>query len=338
MHVNDNTMKCSAIIINYTDFYSPLKTALASRGLIDLHENWTPTKKYLKNVCACFIDFYDVMRYPLKVYRLKKRLNNHNIPLVGWNRDAPHYLNKKTWRLDLFNRIQLLDIYATHTLIDTSRTFADTVLYLPNAADIERYNLHGDEKTIFTRLRNPANYTYDVSFFGGMDGNRYKEDLDREIFFSALSKELDKKNIRYNFIETGANRISVADQIDIIQSSIINLNYGARCEYGAPIASGLPERCFGIPASGGFLLCDNRTHTKDTFAVGEHMDEFNNLSECVSKIEYYIKHIDQTRDIAENCYHHILNNHTYSNRAKTLHKAILLWQNERTTNKVYRHA
>lgn len=326
---SDNAAKCSAIIINHKDFYAPLQSALAKRELIVLNENWLPSTNYLRKVCACFIDFYDVMRRPLKTFRLKKRLNSHNIPLVAWNRDAPHYLNKKKWRLDLFNNIQLLDIYATHTLIDKNRTFADTVLYLPNAADIDRYNLYGNEQTIFTHLRNPLNYTYDVSFFGGMDGSRYKEDIDREKFFSKLSQELDKKDIRYNFIETGANRISIDEQIKLIQSSIINLNYGARCEFGAPVASGLPERCFGIPASGGFLLCDKRTHTKDTFIVGKHMDEFTDLSECVRKIEYYINNFKLTRDIAENCYHHIRKNHTYTNRAETLHKAIELWQNER---------
>jgi|TARA_B100000959_G_C14873019_1_gene579144 spore maturation protein CgeB len=323
-------MKRYEIIINHKRFCVPLQAALTDVGLLSLGENWIPTKQYLENTCACLIDFYDVMRYPLKTYRLKKRLNKYNIPLIAWNRDAPHYLNKKTWRLDLFNRIKLLDIYATHTLINSSRTFADTVLYLPNAADIERYHLYGNEKTIFTHLRDPLNYRYDVSFFGGMDGSRYKEDIDREIFFSSLSKELDKKDIRYNFIETGANNLSVDQQIKIIQSSVININYGARCEYGAPVASGLPERCFGIPASGGFLLCDKRTHTKDTFIVGKHMDEFNDLPECVSKIEYYIKHFNQARDIAENGYHHVVQNHTYRNRAIKLHDYILLWENKKT--------
>ena len=330
--IKDNTMKCSEIIINHKDFYAPLQVALADHGLLSLYENWSPTSQYLKNTCACFIDFYDVMRHPLKTYRLKRRLNKHNIPLVAWNRDAPHYLNKKKWRLDLFNRIQLINIYATHTLIDSSRTFADTVLYLPNAADTARYHLYGDEKRIFAHLRNPLNYNYDVSFFGGMDGSRYKEDMDREIFFHDLSKELKKKNIRYNFIETGANKLSVLQQIKIIQSSVININYGARCEYGASVPSGLPERCFGIPASGGFLLCDKRTHTKDTFIVGKHMDEFKNLPECVSKIEYYIKHFNQTRDIAENGYHHVIKNHTYSNRAIKLHDTILRWKNKEKRN------
>lgn len=318
------------IIINHANFYLPLAHELEKHGLICDWDIWNPSTDLLSKTTACFIDFYEVMRHPPKVYRLKKTLNKNNIPLIAWNRDAPHYLNKKQWRLNLFNRIQLLDIYATHTLIDSTRTFANTVLYLPNAADITKYNLHGDEKTVLQHLRIPANYTYDVSFFGGMDGNRYKEDLDREIFFRSLSKELYKKNIRHKFIETGSNKMSVIEQIQMIQSSIININYGARCEYGSPIASGLPERCFGIPASGGFLLCDKRTHTKDTFAIGKHMDEFNDLSECVSKIEYYIKHFNQTRDMAENSYHYVINNHTYANRAATLYKAIISWQNRQS--------
>jgi len=317
------------IIINHKYFYLPLANALERIGLICDWDIWAPTNDQLLTTTACFIDFYDVMRHPLKVYRLKKRINKYNIPLVAWNRDAPHYLNKKKWRLDLFNHIQLLDIYATHTLIDTKRSFANTMLYLPNAADSNKYNLLGNEKIVFTNLRNPINYTYDVSFFGGMNGSRYKEDLDREIFFKLLSKKLDNKNIKYKFIETGSNKISVGQQIKLIQSSIINLSYGARCEYSAPIASGLPERCFGIPASGGFLLCDQRTHLKDTFVVGEHMDQFKDISECVSKIEYYLKRFNTTRDIAENCYRHVMKNNRYENRALTLYNEILLWQNKK---------
>ena len=117
----------------------------------------------------------------------------------------------------------------------------------------------------------------------------------------------------------------------MIRTSRINLNYGARCEYQAPIASGLPERCFGIPACGGFLLCDKRTHARDDFTIGENWAEFDGIDDCIEKIEYWLTHFDQARDLAERCYHHVMINHTYRNRAATLHAELLSWHKQQST-------
>ena len=315
----------SKVIVNDPGFYLPLAKGLEEQGFQCLWDAWNPSREQLAISTACFIWFYDVLRYPFKVYALKQKLNKYNIPLIAWNRDAPHYLNRKAWRLNLFNHIQLLDIYATHTLIDSKRTFSKSLLYLPNGANIKQYNLYGDENEVFSKLRADNNYKYDVSFFGGMDGKRYKEDLKRDIFFKNLAVELDKRGISHQFIETGNKGISLEQQIALIQTSKINLNYGARCEYNAPIASGLPERCFGIPATGGFLLCDKRTHAKDDFTPGTNWAEFDGLDDCVTKIQYWLEHFDEARDLAERCHEHVIKNHTYAHRAKKMIDAIHAW-------------
>ena len=119
--------------------------------------------------------------------------------------------------------------------------------------------------------------------------------------------------------------MSVAEQVALVRSSRINLNFGASCDYGAPVASGLPERCYGIPACGGFLLGDKRTHAPDDFTPGENWAEFNDLDDCVAKIDYWLAHFDAARDLAERCHAHVMSNHTYANRAATLHQALLDW-------------
>jgi len=321
-------MDSKRILFNHDLSYDLLSSGLGSRNIACDKNNWSPSATQLSNTIACVIWFYDVLRHPLKVYKLKKLLNARNIPVVAWNRDAPHYLNRKAWRLNLFNNFHLLDIYATHTLIDSKRTFANKVIYLPNAANSARYNLRGSEKEVFTSLRDNSSYKYDVSFFGGMDGSHYKEDIQRENFFKAISEKLERLNISYKFIDTVNSSISLEQQIALIQTSRINLNYGARCEYQAPIASGLPERSFGIPATGGFLLSDYRTHNMDAFSVGTHMDEFNSLDECVEKINYYLNHFNLSRDMAEKCYHHVMEHHTYFNRSDSLLDVIYTWRGE----------
>jgi len=310
------------LIINHRDISPPLRRELLQRGLILFDENWTPDPAELNNTIGCYVWFYDCLRHPIQTWRLKRRLASCNVPLVAWNRDAPHYLNRSAWRLDWLNWARLLDIYASHSLID-QRRFADNVLYLPNAADIVSYSLGGETEAVFSRLRDPANYHYDVSFFGGMNGRRYKEDADRERFFSAIGERLSVRGIRFLFRE--AEGMSAVEQIDLIQTSRISLNYGARCEYLAPTASGLPERCYGIPACGGFLLCDKRTHARDDFTVGENWAEFDGLDDCIAKIEFWLTHFSLARDLAERCHRHVMCHHTYANRAATLHQALLAW-------------
>ena len=317
------------IIVNHSGFMPPLRSALESRGLVLDDDIWDPSEEQLEKTLACHVWFYDCLRHPLRVWRLKRRCRKHNVPLFAWNRDAPHYLNRSKWRLAWLDWIRLLDVYASHSLID-KRTFADTVIYLPNAADIDTYHPSEDIDALFLRLRDPQTYTYDVSFFGGMDGHRYKEDAARQDFFTTLSKRLADRNISFLFCE--AEGMSVTEQIKLIHSSRINLNFGARCEYQAPIASGLPERCYGIPACGGFLLCDKRTHARDDFVIGENWAEFDGLDDCVAKIEYWLSHFDQARKLAERCHHHVMTHHTYAQRAATLHNALCNWheQNRRT--------
>lgn len=310
------------LIINHSGFLPPMRRALEARGLLIDDDVWQPRAALLEKTIACYVWFYDCLRHPLRIWRLKRLLRHHGVPLVTWNRDAPHYLNRKAWRLDWLDRSRLLDIYASHSLID-SRQFADQVLYLPNAADIDTYNLSGVTSEVLARLRDPANYRYDVTFFGGMNGSRYKEDAERERFFNALGEKLTKHGVSFLFRE--ADGMSVAEQIDFIQTSRINLNFGARCEYRAPIASGLPERCYGIPACGGFLLCDKRTHARDDFSIGENWAEFDGVEDCVAQIEHWLAHFGQSRDLAERCHYHVMSRHTYRNRAATLHEALLAW-------------
>lgn len=281
----------------------------------------------LQSGLACFDWFYQALRYPVRTWKLKRLLNRHGIPLVTWNRDAPHYLNRASWRLNLLDVSQMFDIYATHSLADEGRTFAGLQLYLPNAADLDNYSIKGDADQVLARLRQDGSYRYDVSFFGAMDGDRYKEMREREVFFKELSGRLSSMGIRYLFRE--ASGMSVGEQIRLIQESKISLNFGASCEYGFPQAFGLPERCYGIPAVGGFLLCDKRVHARDDFTVGENWAEFDGLDDCVSQIQYWLSHFDAARHLAEKCYHHVMSHHTYQQRAEKLLGAIHDWRNGR---------
>lgn len=307
------------LIVNHSWFSPPTLKALEARGIVLHMDTWQSLPAPGERLLGAAIWFYDALRHPLLVARLKRRLASEGVPLFAWNQDAPHYLNRAQWRLNWLDRARLLDVYASHSLLDPRR-FADSVLLLPNAADTSRYHLSG---TTLAELRNPNFYDYDVSFFGAMDGDRYKEMRQRQDFFAALGKRLQQRNIRFLFRES--SDMSIADQVRLIQRSRINLNFGASCDYGSPVASGLPERCFGIPACGGFLLCDKRSHAIDSFTPGRNWAEFESLDDCVAKIDHWLAHFAASRDLAEDCHAHVLKLHTYVQRAERLHQALLAW-------------
>jgi len=310
-------------IANHASFLALLRAGVEARGLIPVYDEWHPSPELLEQSLACFVWFYDCLRFPVRIWRLKQRLRKFGVPLIAWNQDAPHYLGRQGWRLDLLDRFRLLDIYATHTLVDRRRTFADSLLYLPNAVRPDLYNLRGANNEVLAHLRGPEGYRWDVSFFGGMDPSRYKEDTDRAVFFAALAERLDARGISHCFRESTS--MGADEQVAFVQASRINLNFGARCEFRADSATGLPERCYGVPACGGFLLCDKRTHAKNDFTPGENWADFDGLDDCVMQIEYWLANFAAARNLAERCHAHVMTHHTYAHRAATLHQALLGW-------------
>jgi len=309
------------LLIAHGSMHPALRRELAARGLF-LRESRSWQEADLSEpgrLLGAYTWFYEGLRHPLTIWGMQNWTRRHGIPLFTWNQDAPHYLNRASWRLDLLDHFRLYDIYASHSLVD-SRRFADTVLYLPNAADTSRYTLNGLPLKL---LRDASRYHYDVSFFGAMDGVRYKEMRVRQEFFAALGERLRQRGIRYLFCESAG--MSINEQLALIHGSRINLNFGAACDYGSPTVSGLPERCYGIPAAGGFLLCDRRTHARDDFTPNENWAEFDGLEDCVEKICFWLDHFGQARALAERCHQHVVSQHTYKNRAAKLLDTLLSW-------------
>jgi spore maturation protein CgeB len=310
------------LLVAHGSLHPALRRELAGRGLA-LRESgsWQDAdRSQPERILAAYTWFYEGLRHPLNVWRMHRFLRQRGIPLFVWNQDAPHYLNRAAWRLDWLDRARLYDIYATHSLVDARRRFADSVLYLANAADTASYHLRSAS---LSALRDPARYDCDVGFFGAMDGSRYKEMRGRQAFFAALGERLAARGIRFLFRESAG--LSVGELVNLYQRTRINLNFGASCDFGSALAAGLPERCYGIPACGGFLLCDRRSHARDDFTPGENWAEFDGIDGCVAKVEFWLAHFSAARELAERCHAHVMAHHTYAHRAAALHKALLDW-------------
>lgn len=283
-----------------------------------------PTPDQLRRAALCLIMLYHGVRAPLAAFRLKRRLRAAGVPLIGIDRDGPWHMGRLVRQLRFFAWLRVLDIYAPHTLQPTYR-FASRVIYNANAVWRRNFNLHG--RTL-TEMRDPGFFRWDVSFVGNMDGTRYKEHAERERFFSQLRPRLEALGLRVLFRNSGG--MTEEEQIEVIQRSVINLNYRSSCDHrsraGVEMSWGLPERCYGVPARGGFMLSDVRRHASDDFDLRTEWANYVDLEDCVARIQYYLAHFNETRAIAEAAHARVMRDHTYERRAEKLLEAAQDWR------------
>lgn len=204
----------------------------------------------------------------------------------------------------------------SHSL-QVDQRLAGRIEYFPNAANLPHYGL-GDKS--LDDLRKPENYRYDVSFLGNLNAQRYPEHTTRTAFFRQLEPLLQQKGVRYLFADSAG--MTTQQQVELIQTSKININFGAACDSSGTKSWGLPERCYGVPACGGFLLSDKREHAGKDFAPGVEWADFADLPDCVRQIHYFLEHFEQARQIAEAAHERVMREHTYRNRAVQLLKML----------------
>lgn len=277
---------------------------------------------------ALVVDFCEAVRAPARAWRWR-RVAGGRLPLVAIARDAPWHRGIRPRRLWLAELFKPFDIYATHSLQGATR-FGRSVLYFPNAARTSRYHLG---ELSLADLRDPARYRHPVSFIGNLAAERYPEHRRRVEFFAALREQLAREGIALALFDSSAG-MPEAEQRAIIQSSWINLNHGAACDQGAERSWGLPERCYGVQACGGFLLSDARRHARDDFEPDREWVDYDDLAGCLAHIRRFIAEPQAARAIAEAAHARVMACHTYDHRARTLLAAIDDWYARRGTRPV----
>jgi spore maturation protein CgeB len=283
-----------------------------------------PAPSQLDRAALCVLGLYDGVRRPWATWRLRRSLRRAGVPLIGIDRDAPWHMGIRVARLKLFEQLRLLDIYATHTLQPTYR-FAPVTHYNANAVWSRRFNLHG---ATLDEMRDPRFFRWDVSFVGNLDGTRYREHAERQRFLAALEPRLRSLGLRVLFRHSEG--MTEPEQIEVIQRSIINLNYRSSCDHrsrrGVAGSWGLPERCYGVPARGGFLLSDERRHAADDFHPAREWASYRDFEDCIARIRYFLAHFGETRAIAEAAHARVMREHTYEHRAGRLLEIAQQWR------------
>ena len=254
------------VVLNFRSGFPGLREGFEALGHEVIEDQWAPEAIALEGAALCVADFVDSSRKLRRTLGLKRRLADARVPFIALNRDAPFNRGVHPTRLVLISWLKPFDGYASHSKQSASRYSART-LYCPNAARESAYRVTPEQ---LAEMRDPAGYRWDVSFLGNMDATRYPEHANRVAFLAALDAMLAPLGIRTLFRDSAG--MPQGEQLEIIRASRVNLSTIAACDAGSEPSWGLPERCYGVPACGGFLLSDRRRHAPDDFAEDERAE------------------------------------------------------------------
>lgn len=81
----------------------------------------------------------------------------------------------------------------------------------------------------------------------------------------------------------------------IFHNSKINLNITSKT-----IESGIPQRVFDILSCGGFCLTNYQPEMEEYFVDGEDLVMYTGMEDLTAKVNYYLEHEEERRQIAEN--------------------------------------
>lgn len=309
------------LAFNFHKGFPALEEGMHACG-VELVHNVDDVAKLEQPVDGAVVDFYGYSRQPWRALRFHRRAQQRRIPVLALDRDAPWFRGVRPSRLWLLSVFEAIDIYASHSLQGAQR-YGTTSYYVPNGAWTSRYNLHG---VTLEELRESARYRYDVTFVGNIDVAHYAEHTKRMMFLHELQRRLAAHTIRCDLIDS--TTLPVEQQVDIIQRSRINLNAVAAADNGPERSWGLPERCYGIPACGGFLISDERRHAADDFTPEREWISFRDMDDAVHKIRHFMAHFDAGRAIAEAAHKRVMAEHAYQHRAQRMIDLICDWRKQ----------
>ena len=91
----------------------------------------------------------------------------------------------------------------------------------------------------------------------------------------------------------------------------------------------ITRRIFEGMACGKMILCDRLAESKrlhELFDEGEEIVFYDDIVDCINKINYYVEHPDEREEIAKNGYDVVLNHHTQKHRVDFIIKKWKEWQ------------
>lgn len=105
----------------------------------------------------------------------------------------------------------------------------------------------------------------------------------------------------------------VTEMPKVFACSKINLNSTLKC-----IQSGIPLRALDIMGAGGFLLSNYQAELAEQFTDGQDMVLYESTEDAAAKADYYLKHEQRRREIAENGKNRVLREYSLKARLEDI--------------------
>jgi len=218
-----------------------------------------------------------------------------------WRSFAPYY--------DFFAVIQKEPFF-----FELDRIGVKNVMYLPLAADPEFH------RPLEPDAVDKKRFGSDLSFLGAGYPNR------RRAFASLLRYDFNIWGTEWDgaaelepVVQMQGRRISPQEAVKIFSCTKINLNLHSSVKGDRDVVPGdfVNPRTFELASCGAFQLTDNRELLPELFSEKE-ITTFGNMDEMREKMDYFLEHPEERREIARAARKRVLAEHTYEHRMQDL--------------------
>lgn len=168
-------------------------------------------------------------------------------------------------------------------------------------------------------------YGCDVSFAGAGYYNRIK------MLKGLTDYKLKIWGVNWNeqellpHVVEGTKGFDTEEYMKIVAGSKINLNLHSSVIHEGvdPNADAINPRVFEIASAGGFQLCDPCKGLENLFDTTNEIPTYTDLKSLRDKINYFLKHEEERKQIAKKAQERALKEHTYKHRASQMLDYIL---------------
>ena len=256
-----------------------------------------------------------VMTLPLHLteqfFQQLNTIRQNGTPTAIWLLDDPYAMDQALPVLEKFDYV----FTSESSCAEVYQQQGCSAHWLPLGASVQHYH----------PLPNITSTCNDICFIG----NAFKERID---FFDPIIPQLMRKDISIigpNWMnschyETYKNKItcisfeqwlSSQQTNEYYNGSRISLNYHRKHHF--PTLSPNP-RTFEICAAGCFQLTDIRVDLFKLYTAGVELETYASREELLEKIEYYLIHEQERKEIALRGLVRTLQEHTYTHRLNTM--------------------
>lgn len=244
-----------------------------------------------------------------------KLLKKNGVIVMGYNNDNPfgNSLPPFMWR-HFISSCKVYDILFIYRDINRDKY---EQLGAKNITLLRPYFINDRNYSILNQKQNK--YTSDVTFIG-----HYEDDGRDELLKSIFDKGVNlkvygsfwSKSKHYNYFKErlGDIPIVVKDYNIVLNSTKIALSFLSKLNNDV-----YTRRCFEIPATKTFMLCEYTKEMNDLFKEGVDAEYFRSEEELLNKIKYYLNNPKRREEIANSGYERVIKDrHEVSDRANEI--------------------